>query len=126
MNKIIYTEEAPKPLAAYSQAIKAGNTLYISGQVAIDPSNGQVVGKDIKEQTDRVIKNILAIVKAAGGDLKNIVKINVYLSKPDLYKEFNEIYSKYFNEWRPARTTVAAKPPREDLLIEMDAIAIIP
>lgn len=123
--EVIHTEDAPTPLAAYSQAIKVGDTLYISGQVAIDPKTNRLAAEDIAGQTDRVIKNILEIVKAAGGDLKNIVKVNVYLAKPEDYSEFNKVYSKYFSEWRPARTTVAAKPPREDLLIEMDAIAII-
>ena len=123
--KVIYTDKAPTPLAAYSQAIKVGNTLYVSGQVAIDPETNKVVGNTIAEQTERVIKNILEIVKAAGGTLENIVKVNVYLAKPEFYQEFNKIYSKYFNKWRPARTTVAVKLPREDLLIEMDAVAII-
>jgi len=123
--KVIYTDKAPKPLAAYSQAIKVGNTLYVSGQVAIDPETNKVVGDTIAEQTERVIKNILEIVKAAGGTLENIVKVNVYLAKPEFYQEFNRVYGKYFDKWRPARTTVAVQLPREDLLIEMDAVAII-
>lgn len=123
--EVIYTNKAPTPLAAYSQAIKIGNTLYISGQVAIDPETNKVVGNTISEQTERVIKNILEIVKAAGGTLEDIVKVNVYLAKPEFYREFNEVYGRFFNKWRPARTTVAVQLPREDLLIEMDAIAII-
>ncbi len=123
--EVISTDKAPKPLAPYSQAIKAGNVLYISGQVAIDPETNELVGDDISTQTERVIKNVIEIVKAAGGDVRNIVKVTVYLSDPKFYGDFNKVYAKYFDKWRPARTTVAAKPPREDLLIEMDAIAVL-
>ncbi len=123
--EVIHTDKAPTPLAAYSQAIKIGNILYVSGQVAIDPETNKVVGNTIAEQTERVIKNILEIVKAAGGALENIVKVNVYLAKPEFYQEFNKVYSRYFDKWRPARTTVAVQLPREDLLIEMDAVAVI-
>jgi len=123
--KIISTDKAPKPLAAYSQAVKVGSMLYVSGQVAIDPKTGELVNGGIREQTEQVIKNIVAIVEAAGGTLENIIKINVYLADKKYYSGFNEVYRRYFNVNPPARTTVEAKPPKEEILIEMDAIAYV-
>ncbi len=125
MKKAVFTEKAPKPLASYSQAIITGNTVYISGQVPIDPSTGKLVKGDIKVQTIRVIENIKAIVEAAGGALEDIVKVSVYLSDKSLYPGFNEVYSRYFDKNLPARTTVEACPPKEGILIEMDAIAYL-
>ncbi len=122
---IISTDKAPKPLAAYSQAVKVGNMLFVSGQVAIDPETGKLVKGGIKEQTEQVIKNITAIVEAAGGTLENIVKINVYLADKKYYSDFNEVYRRYFTINPPSRTTVEAKPPKEEILVEMDAIAYI-
>jgi 2-iminobutanoate/2-iminopropanoate deaminase len=126
MKKAIYTEKAPKPLAKYSQAIKVGKWIYISGQVAIDPETGNISPQNIKIQTRVVLNNLREILKESGGNLEDIVKINVYLSSRDLYKEFNEVYNEYFKGIvPPARTTVVASPPRDDLLIEIDAIAYI-
>jgi|Deesub1362B_J571_1020462.scaffolds.fasta_scaffold00003_652 2-iminobutanoate/2-iminopropanoate deaminase len=125
MKEAIFTEKAPRPLAKYSQAIRVGKLLFISGQVAIDPETGILVGNDIKTQTIRVIENIMAIIKKAGGTLDNIVKINVYLADAAFYREFNEIYNKYFKDVPPARTTIATSLPGKKYLIEMDAIAYI-
>ena len=125
MIRIVSTDKAPKPIAPYSQAVRVGPYLYISGQVAINPETGLVEDKDIKGQTKRVIENILAILRAEGGDLNNIIKVTVYLADKNYYKDFNEVYGEYFKNWRPSRTTVEAKPPRDDLLIEMDAIAYL-
>ena len=123
--EVIYTENAPKPLANYSQAIKIGNLIFVSGQVAIDPKTGKLIEGGIKEQTKRVIENIKAILEAAGSSLKDGVKVTVYLANKDLYREFNEVYNEYFRENPPSRTTVEAKPPSEKMLIEMDVIAYV-
>ena len=125
MKKKISTEKAPKPLAKYSQAIIAGNFIFVSGQVAINPSTGKAESGDIKVQTRRVMENINAILKAAGAGLENIVKVNVYLADVKLYKEFNEVYGEYFDDIPPARTTVATMLPGKDFLIEMDVIAYL-
>ena len=123
--EVISTDKAPRPIAPYSQAVRAGPYLYISGQVAINPDTGRVDGDDIEAQTRRVIENIKAILDAVGRDLRNIIKVTVYLSDRGDYDRFNKVYGEYFRDWRPARTTVEAKPPRDGLLIEMDAIAYI-
>jgi len=125
MRKVIYTDKAPKPLAKYSQGIRVGSLIFVSGQVAIDPETGKLIKGDIKAQTRRVLENIKAILEAEGASLKDVIKVTVYLADKKLYKEFNEVYGEYFSEDPPARTTVEAKPPAEDTLIEMDVIAYI-
>lgn len=125
MKKVIFTEKAPKPLARYSQGIRVGNFIFISGQVPINPATGEIVGEDIKTQVIQVINNIKSILESEGASLKDIVKVTVFLSDISLYKEFNEIYNDFFKENPPARTTVEAKLPSEKILIEMDAIAYI-
>jgi 2-iminobutanoate/2-iminopropanoate deaminase len=106
MRKIIQTEKAPKPVGPYSQAIKVGQFLFVSGQVAIDPAKGKIVAEGIKAQTVRVMENIKAILHAAGYDLCDVVQSNVYLSSMALFSEFNDEYAKYFDKRFPTRATV--------------------
>ena len=108
MKEIIFTEKAPKPIGPYSQAIKIGNSLFISGQIPVDPKSGELVEGDIRAQTHQVLKNIKAIVEAAGGTLNNVIKVTVYLDDMDDFAEMNEVYSQYFSESKPARTTIEA------------------
>jgi 2-iminobutanoate/2-iminopropanoate deaminase len=122
MKEIINTEHAPKPVGPYSQAIKVGEFLFISGQLAIDPRQGKLVTPDIKDQTERVLENIKAILKAADYSIADIVQTNVYLSSLMLFRDFNSIYSKYFDDNFPARTTVEVTLLPE-ALVEISAIA---
>ncbi len=118
----IKTERAPLPIGPYSQAIKAGNLLFISGQGPIDPKTGKKIVGDIKEQTKQVLENIKSILEAAGLTLENVVKVNVYLRNIGDFPKMNEVYKEYFKTVPPARTTVQAIPPA-DIDVEIDAIA---
>ncbi|MGB9914387.1 MAG: Rid family detoxifying hydrolase [Candidatus Bathyarchaeales archaeon] len=122
MKKIIQTEDAPKPVGPYSQAVKAGNFLFVSGQLAINPKEGKIIDGDIKAQTAQVMRNIRAILNAAGYDLNDIVHVTVYLSSMALFSEFNSEYAKYFSKEPPARATVGIEL-MPGALIEISAIA---
>ncbi len=122
MKKIIQTEDAPKPVGPYSQAVKAGNFLFVSGQLAIDPKEGKIIDGDIKAQTAQVMRNIRAILNSAGYDLNDIVHVTVYLSSMALFSEFNSEYAKYFSKEPPARATVGIEL-MPGALIEISAIA---
>lgn len=126
MVEIIFTENAPRPVGPYSQAIRAGSFLFIAGQIPIDPKTGKVTGEDIKEQGRRALENIRAIVEAAGGRIRDIVKVNVYIRDIKLFGEFNEVYSEFFKEHRPARAVVEVSGLPKDVLVEIEAIAYLP
>jgi 2-iminobutanoate/2-iminopropanoate deaminase len=122
---IVKTDAAPQALGPYSQAIKANGFVFVSGQTALDPRTGQMVGQDIKTQTRRVLDNIKAVLQAAGTSLDNVVRCSVFLKDMNDFGPMNEEYGSYFKELPPARTTVqAAKLPR-DALVEIDAIALL-
>ena len=120
---IIFTEKAPKPIGPYSQAVIAGPFVFVSGQIPIDPSTGQIVPGGIKEQTRRALENVKEILSAAGTDLSKVVYVLVYLKDLSLFGEFNEVYSEYFTEAKPARVTVQAEIPR-GALVEISVIAL--
>lgn len=123
--EIVKTDAAPQAIGAYSQAIKANGFVFLSGQVALDPRTGQMVGQDIKTQTKRAMDNIKAVLENAGSSLQKVVKCSVFLKDMNDFGPMNEEYGSYFKEQPPARTTVQiAKLPR-DALIEIDAIAIL-
>jgi 2-iminobutanoate/2-iminopropanoate deaminase len=127
MNKeVISTPNAPSAIGPYSQAIRAGNLLFVSGQISIDPSTGNVIDdKTIQGQTRRVLQNLIAIIEAAGGSAQNIVKTTVFLRDMSDFAEMNAVYSTFFTASPPARATVeAARLPR-DVSIEIDCIAVI-
>lgn len=124
MKKIINTEKAPKAIASYSQAVKSGNTLYISGQVAINPATGKVVNGGIKEQTEQVMKNIGAILHAAGYDYSDVVKSTCLLDDMKNYAGMNEIYGKYYSENPPARAAFSVKELPLKVLVEIETIAV--
>jgi len=127
MNKqVIRTDKAPLPVAPYSQAVKAGDFLFVSGQVPIDPKTGKVVIGDIAIQTKQTLENIKAILSAAGLSLKDVVKVTVFLKDVKDFKKMNETYGTYFMDEPPARTTVQAQLAIEELLIEIDAVACSP
>ena len=124
MKQIIYTADAPEPVGPYSQAVIAGNTLYCSGQIAIDPSTGKLSDGNITEQAHLCIKNIKNILKAANMNLTNIVKTSCFLKEMGDFAEFNEVYAQYFNENKPARSCVAVKELPKGALVEIEVIAI--
>ena len=127
MNKrVISTPLGPSAIGPYSQAIRAGNLLFVSGQVALDPSTGKFIeDKSIQAQTRRVLENLLAIVSAAGGSADNIVKTTVFLKDMNDFAEMNSVYAGFFGSRAPARSTVeVARLPR-DVSIEIDCIAIL-
>lgn len=121
--EVIFTEKGPKPVAPYSQAIRAGDFLFLSGMVAINPATGKIEETDIKNQTRRVLENAKAILESSGFSLKDVVKATVYLAKPEDFQAMNEVYREYFPEAPPARTTVAVHFPLKEILVEIEFIA---
>lgn len=122
--KTIFTEKAPKPVGPYSQAVLAGNILYLSGQIPLDASTGAVSGENITEQTEKVIENIAAVLEAAGAGFENVVKTTCFLASMDDFAAFNSIYEKYFIS-KPARSCVGAGALPKGALVEIEAIAVI-
>ncbi|HXZ78289.1 MAG TPA: RidA family protein [Terriglobales bacterium] len=124
MKQVIATREAPQAIGPYSQAIKAGGLLFTSGQIAIDPATGQVLNGTIAEQTERVLRNINALLWAAGTEMDRVIKTTVYLKNMSDFAAMNEVYARFFSQNPPARSTVeAARLPRE-VLVEIDVIAL--
>lgn len=124
MKKIIHTENAPAAVGPYSQAVEAGGTLYISGQVPLVPATGSIVAGGIQEQTDQVMKNIGAILEAAGYRFENVVKSTCLLSDMANFKAMNEVYAKYYPSGQPARAAFAVKELPLGVLIEIESIAV--
>jgi 2-iminobutanoate/2-iminopropanoate deaminase len=127
MNKtVIATPNAPSAIGPYSQAIRAGDLLFVSGQIAIDPASGKLIDDSgIKAQTRRVLESLLSIVAAAGGTAENVVRTTVFLRSMNDFVEMNSVYAEFFRVAPPARSTVeAARLPR-DVSIEIDCIAVI-
>lgn len=120
---VIKTERAPLPIGPYSQALKAGDFLFVSGQAPLDPQTKKVVDGDIGIQTKQTIENLKAILAASNMSLGNVVRVGVFLRDMKDFKKMNEVYSAYFKDHPPARTTVQAYLPAPEWLIEMDAIA---
>jgi reactive intermediate/imine deaminase len=125
MKQIIRTHHAPKAIGTYSQAVKAGNTVYISGQIPLDPETMEIVSPDIEPQIKQVFKNLSEITQAAGGNLKDIVKLTVYLTDLDHFAKTNEIMATFFEEPYPARVTVGVSALPKQSLVEVDAIMVI-
>lgn len=123
MKEAVFTERAPRPIGPYSQAIKLGDLLFVSGQIPIDPATNEVVKGGIKEQTERVLENVRAILEAANMTLDDVVMALVYLSDMADFPQFNEVYSRYFKERPPARVTVAVKSLPRDVKVEIAVIA---
>ncbi len=125
MKETISTEKAPGAIGPYSQAVKAGNMVFCSGQIPIDPTTGEFVSNNVAEQTHQVLTNLSAVLEAAGTRLNNVVKTTVFLADMDDFTAMNEIYAEFFSDNKPARATVqAARLPR-DARVEIDCIAII-
>jgi 2-iminobutanoate/2-iminopropanoate deaminase len=123
VRKVIHTKKAPEPIGPYSQAIISNGFIFTAGQGAIEPRSNTWVGGDIRAQTERVLENIKAVLESAGSSLDKVVKVNVFLKRKELFQEMNEIYSKYFPNNPPARSTVVTDLLRDDMLVEIETIA---
>lgn len=126
MNKItkIHTDNAPAAVGPYSQAIAAGGMLYTSGQIALDPATGEIVGDDIKAQAEQVMKNLAAVLSEAGTSQENVIKTTCFLKDMGDFGAFNEVYGAFFTE-KPARSCVAVKTLPKDVLCEVEVIAVL-
>ena len=121
--RIIQTEQAPAAIGPYSQAIRIGDFLYTSGQIALDPESGMFLSGEIEEETEQTLKNISAILQADGLNLENVVKTTVYLSDLNHFSRMNQVYEKYFSKNKPARACVQVAALPKGAKVEIDAIA---
>ena len=122
--KIIQTDTAPAAIGPYSQAVVSGNLVFTSGQIPLSAQDGQVTGSSITEQTEQVIKNLAAVLEAAGSSFAKVVKTTCFLADMGDFAAFNEVYAKYFTG-KPARSTVAVKQLPKSVLVEIEAVAEI-
>jgi 2-iminobutanoate/2-iminopropanoate deaminase len=125
MRQAVSTEQAPKAIGPYSQAVRAGNLLFVSGQIPIDPSTGNLIDGDIAAQTHRVFQNISAILDAAGASLDRVARTTVFLADMGDFTAMNAVYATYFSNPAPARSTVQAGRLPKDARIEIDVIAVL-
>ncbi len=123
--KIISTDKAPAAIGPYSQAIQSGNFLYTSGQIALDPSSSEVVTGGIQAQAKQVLENLKAVLAAGGASLDKVVKTTCFLNDMNDFVPFNEVYQTYFSENPPARSCVAVERLPKDVLVEIEAIAVL-
>lgn len=124
--KIVHTDRAPAAIGPYSQAVVANGFLFTAGQIAIDPSNGQVVGGGVAAQTERVMTNLSAVLATVNASWANVVKTTVYLHDMNDFPVVNEVYGKALGDARPARSTVQVSALPRGVLVEIDAVAAIP
>lgn len=122
--KIIHTDDAPKAIGPYSQAVLAGNTLYCSGQIALNPQTGELVMDSIEAETHQVLKNVGAVLKEAGMSYENVVKASIFMATMDDYAKINEVYASYFTSNPPAREAVAVKTLPKNVNVEISVIAV--
>jgi len=126
MKTIISTKQAPAPIGPYNQAVAVqGQLLFTAGQIAIEPSTGQMIGTTIAEQTKKVCENLNAVLTASHSDFAHVVKTNVFLKDMNDFSEMNEVYAKYFGEASPARSTVQVSRLPKDALVEIELVALI-
>ncbi len=123
MKNVVTTDRGPKPIGPYSQAIKANGFIFLAGQVALDPKSGELVGSEIRQQTERALENIKGILEAAGVNLHHVIKTTVFLKDMNDFAGMNEIYARYFTAAAPARSTVQVSRLPKDALVEIEVIA---
>jgi 2-iminobutanoate/2-iminopropanoate deaminase len=123
--KLIKTDRAPQTIGPYSQAVCAGGFVFVSGQIPLHPETGAIVGDDVRAQTQQVLENMQAVLAAANSSLSQVVKVGVFLQSMNDFVAMNEIYTKYFGASVPARVTVEVSRLPKDVLVEIDAIALI-
>ena len=124
MRQVISTNDGPKAIGPYSQAIKANGLVFVSGQVCLDPATQQLVGGDVSAQTERVLQNITGILKAAGSSLAQVVKTTVFLKSMNDFAAMNDVYGRHFTSDPPARSTVEVARLPKDVLVEIEVIAL--
>jgi len=123
--QLVQTEGAPAAIGPYSQAIVHGGLIYTAGQIPLDPATGEIVGGDVRDHTVRVLENLDAVLRAAGGSLRSVIKTTVFLRDLNDFAAMNEVYARYFGEHRPARSTVqVARLPR-DSTVEIEVVAAV-
>ena len=123
MKDIVLTDRGPKPIGPYSQAVKSSGFVFVSGQVALDPQTNEFVGSDVRQQAERVLENLKAILEASGVSLNHVVKTTVFLKDMNDFTAMNEVYARYFIAAPPARSTVQAARLPKDALVEIELIA---
>ena len=123
VNKLVSTDQAPTAIGPYSQAVSSGEFLFVSGQLPIDPTTGEMVTGDIAEQTRRVLQNVQAVLESQGLSVEDIVKVTVFLTQMDDYQVVNEVYADMFGKWQPARSVVRVAGLPKEAPIEVEAIA---
>ncbi len=124
MREVIATEHAPKAIGPYSQAIRAQGLIFTSGQIPIDPATAQIIAGDVSAQTDRVLKNLAAILQASGTTIEKVLRCTVFLKNMGDFAAMNEVFGRYFKQAPPARSTVEVARLPKDVLIEIDVIAL--
>lgn len=122
---VVYSANAPEPIGPYSQAICAGNLLFVSGQIAIQKSSGNLINANIEDETKQVMANLEEILKAAGASFKNVVKCSIFLKNMDDFPKVNDVYGKYFADAPPARETVQVSRLPKDVNVEISCIAFL-
>jgi reactive intermediate/imine deaminase len=122
---VIHTDQAPAAIGTYSQAVKVNNTVYLSGQIPLDPETMQIVSDDVAVQITQVFDNLTAVCEAAGGDLSSIVKLNIFLTDLSNFPIVNEIMGQYFAEPYPARAAIGVRALPKDSRVEMDGIMVV-
>lgn len=123
--ELVSTDAAPKAIGPYSQAVVAGELVFVSGQIALDPATGEMVTDSFEAQVKRALTNVGAVLQAAGSGLTRVVKVNVYLTDMDRFAAFNQIYSQYFGEHRPARAVVQVSALPRGAQVEVEAVAAL-
>jgi 2-iminobutanoate/2-iminopropanoate deaminase len=124
MQERIETSQAPAPIGPYSQAVRAGGFIFLSGQIPINPATGAVVEGDIAAQTRQVFQNLTAVLDAAGSGLSKVVKTSIFLKDLEDFARFNQIYAEYLGDCRPARSTVQVSRLPKEVLVEIEAVAL--
>lgn len=123
--RIVHTDKAPAAIGPYSQAVIAGNLVFTAGQIALDPATGQVVAGDVIAQTERVLRNLTAVLESAGATWSDVVRTTVYLQDMADFPKVNEIYGRMIGDARPARATVQVAGLPRGVLVEIDAVAVV-
>ena len=123
--QVIFSENAPAAIGPYSQAVRAGNTVYLSGQIPLVPATMEIVSEDVAEQTTQVFKNLQAVCEAAGGSLKDIVKLNIYMTDLGNFATVNEVMTQFFEQPYPARAALGVRALPKDVPVEIEGVMVL-
>ncbi len=123
--EVIFTENAPQAIGPYSQAVRAGNTVYLSGQIPLVPATMELISEDVKEQTTQVFKNLQAVCEAAGGSLKDIVKLNIYMTDLGNFNAVNEVMVEFFQVPYPARAALGVRALPKNVEVEIEGVMVL-